>query len=67
MIITDVSMRRPVTVLRALADRWLIGDGLTGGERVVVEGLQRIRFVPGAPAPRVRFIERPAATPTTPR
>lgn len=44
--------RRPVTVLRALADRWLIADGLKGGERVVVEGIQRIRFAPGAPAPR---------------
>lgn len=53
--------RRPVTVMRALADRWLIADGLSGGERVVVEGIQRIRFAPGAPAPKVKFVEMPAA------
>ena len=49
--------RRTVIVMRALADRWLIADGLKGGERVVVEGIQRIRFMPGAPPPKVKFVE----------
>lgn len=49
--------RRPVTVMRALADRWLIADGLAGGERVVIEGIQRIRFMPGAPPPKVKYVE----------
>ena len=52
--------RRPVTVLRALADRWLLSDGLNGGERVVVEGIQRIRFIPGQPAPKVAVVEQTA-------
>ncbi len=50
--------RRAVTVLRAMEDRWLIADGLQGGEKVVTEGIQRIQFVPGAPAPKVRFVEK---------
>ena len=54
--------KRPVTVLRALANRWLIADGLKGGERVVTEGLQRIRFAPGAPAPKVKFLEAGGAS-----
>lgn len=52
--------RRTVTVMRALTNRWLISDGLKGGEKIVVEGIQRIRFVPNAPAPKVKFIEKPA-------
>ena len=52
--------RRTVTVLRALADRWLIADGLKGGERIVTEGIQRIRFAPDAPAPKVKFVEASA-------
>ena len=32
--------------LRAIGDRWLATKGLAAGERVIVEGLQRVR--PGA-------------------
>ncbi|MBW7861695.1 MAG: efflux RND transporter periplasmic adaptor subunit [Rhodocyclaceae bacterium] len=32
---------------RSLRDRWIVTDGLAGGERVIVEGLQRVR--PGIP------------------
>jgi membrane fusion protein (multidrug efflux system) len=37
---------RPVKVSSAIGDRWLVEDGLAAGERVVIEGLQKIR--PGA-------------------
>ncbi len=39
--------RRPVRVGRSLGDKWLVEDGLAAGDRVIVEGLQKIR--PGAP------------------
>ncbi|KGM54358.1 hemolysin D [Lysobacter daejeonensis GH1-9] len=38
---------RPVKVSRAIGDRWLVEDGLKAGDRVIVEGLQKIK--PGAP------------------
>ena len=34
---------RPVKVSSAIGDRWLVEDGLAAGERVVTEGLQKIR------------------------
>lgn len=49
--------KRAVTVIQALKDSWLINDGLSEGERIVVEGTQRIRFIPGSPAPRVKAVE----------
>lgn len=48
--------KRPVTVIRSVDDKWLIGSGLDGSENVVIDGIQRIRFMPGAPAPRVQPI-----------
>lgn len=39
--------RRPVTLGRSIADQVVIERGLEGGERVVVEGVQRVR--PGQP------------------
>jgi membrane fusion protein (multidrug efflux system) len=38
---------RQVKVSRAIGDKWLVEDGLAAGDRVIVEGLQKIR--PGAP------------------
>ncbi len=38
---------RPVVVSRAIGDKWLVESGLVAGDRVIVEGLQKIR--PGAP------------------
>jgi membrane fusion protein (multidrug efflux system) len=38
---------RMLTIDRAIGDRWLISSGLTAGERVIVEGTQRVR--PGVP------------------
>jgi len=37
---------RPVTVSRTIGDQWLVEDGLRPGDKVIVEGLQKIR--PGA-------------------
>ncbi len=36
----DVVRQREFTTLRAVGDRWLVGDGLKPGERVVVAGRQ---------------------------
>ncbi len=38
---------RAVQASRTIGDRWLVDSGLSAGDRVVVEGLQKIR--PGAP------------------
>ena len=38
--------RRPVVTAQALGDQWLIDNGLKAGEKVVTEGLQKIK--PGA-------------------
>ena len=42
-----VELRRLVTD-RAVGDEWLVTEGLAAGDRVIVEGLQKVR--PGAPA-----------------
>jgi membrane fusion protein, multidrug efflux system len=48
---------RPVRVSRTVGDKWLVESGLAAGDRVIVQGLQRIR--PGMP---VRIVEAaPAA------
>ena len=39
---------RPIKVSRTQGDAWLVEEGLAAGDRVIVEGLQKIR--PGAPA-----------------
>ena len=38
---------RPVTVARTIGDKWLVEDGLAAGDRVIIEGLQKIQ--PGMP------------------
>jgi membrane fusion protein, multidrug efflux system len=38
---------RPVQVSRTVGDKWLVDGGLTAGDRVIVEGLQKVR--PGVP------------------
>lgn len=43
----------PVKAPQAVGDRWVITEGLKGGEKVIVEGLQKVR--PGAPAKAVPF------------
>lgn len=48
-------VQRPVKVSRTSGDKWIVTSGIEPGERVVIEGLQRIR--PGA---SVRVVEAPA-------
>lgn len=55
----DVVERRVIHTDRAVGDAWLVTDGLKAGDRVIVEGLQRIR--PGAPVKVVPFGENKAA------
>jgi membrane fusion protein (multidrug efflux system) len=38
---------RPVKVSRTIGDKWLVEDGLKAGDKVIVEGLQKIG--PGMP------------------
>jgi membrane fusion protein (multidrug efflux system) len=49
---------RPVRVSQTVGDRWLVEEGLGAGDRVVVEGLQKIK--PGLP---VQPTEAAAGTP----
>jgi len=48
--------QRALRAERAIGDQWLVTDGLAAGDRVIVEGLQRVRA--GAPA---KAVERTAA------
>ena len=52
---------RPVKVGRTVGDRWLVEDGLAAGDRVIVEGLQKIQ--PGAPVEATEAGAPPAASP----
>lgn len=47
--------QRVLTLVRTIGDRWLVSDGLAPGDRVVVEGMQRVR--PGAVVKAVPFAE----------
>ena len=51
---------RPLKVSQTVGDQWLVEEGLAAGERVIVEGLQKIR--PGMPA-KVAQPPAPAAAP----
>ena len=45
--------QRMLTLDRAIGDKWLVSAGLTPGDRVIVEGMQRVR--PGAFVKEVPF------------
>ncbi len=52
----DIVEERVVSVMQALGNDWVVSDGLKQGDRLIVEGLQKIR--PGAPvAPELRPTE----------
>ncbi len=53
------AQQRPVKVSQTVGDAWLVEDGLKAGDKVIVEGLQKIK--PGAP---VQASERGAAPAT---
>ena len=56
---------RPVKVSRAIGDKWLVEEGLASGDRVIVEGLQKIR--PNAPVQPTEAGAPPAAAAATPQ
>ncbi|WP_304186117.1 efflux RND transporter periplasmic adaptor subunit [Phenylobacterium aquaticum] len=39
----DKAEIRPITVTQTMGDKWLVSAGLKPGERVIVEGLQKVR------------------------
>jgi membrane fusion protein (multidrug efflux system) len=45
--------QRVLTLNRAIGDQWLVASGLSGGERVIVEGMLKVR--PGAVVKTVPF------------
>ncbi|HOD84650.1 MAG TPA: efflux RND transporter periplasmic adaptor subunit [Acidobacteriota bacterium] len=55
---SGVAQVRMLTLDRTVTDRWLVSKGLSVGDRVIVEGLQRVR--PGMP---VRAVPLAAAKP----
>lgn len=57
---------RPITVSRTVGSSWLVEDGLKPGDKVIVEGLQKIQ--PGAPVKPVERGNAPAqsAAPAAP-
>lgn len=48
--------RRMLTLDRTIGDKWLVSSGLAPGDRLIVEGLQKVR--PGAEVKAVLFQER---------
>jgi membrane fusion protein, multidrug efflux system len=55
---------RPIVVTRAIGNRWLVTSGLSDGDQVIVDGLQRIQ--PGMPVKAVPYVPvaAPARMPT---
>jgi len=56
--------QRMLTLDRAIGDRWLVTKGLAAGDRVIVEGLQRVR--PGADVKAVPFTPAGGPEPVAP-
>ncbi len=57
--------QRTVQVSQTVGNRWLVEGGLAAGDKVIVEGLQKIR--PGAAVqPTERAAQTPAAAPAAP-
>ena len=54
---------RPMRVAQTVGDKWLVDDGLRAGDRVIVEGLQKIR--PGVPVKATEAAPAGAAPPAT--
>lgn len=55
---------RDVKVSRTIGDKWLVDDGLKAGDRVIVEGVQKVQ--PGMPAQAIELGEAPPAPPGAP-
>ncbi len=55
---------RPVQVAQSLGAQWVVTDGLQAGERIIVEGLQRVR--PGASVQAQEAESAPGSAPDAP-
>lgn len=51
--------QRSLVTDRAMGDQWLVSSGVAAGDRVIVEGMQKVR--PGMPVKAVPFGVKPAA------
>ncbi len=57
--------QRPLTLDRAIGDAWLVSSGLAPGERVIVEGIQKVRpgmSVQAVPGGKSESAAQPAET-----
>jgi len=52
---------RQVKVSRTIGDKWLVDEGLVAGDRVIVEGLQKVQ--PGMPATTIELGSAPPPPP----
>lgn len=52
---------RVIKVARTIGENWLVSDGLKGGERIILEGIQKAR--PGTQVKAVPFGSKPEAPP----
>lgn len=55
----EIAEQRVLEVGRAIGDKWVVADGLAAGDRVIVDGMQRLR--PGTPVAATEL--DPSATP----
>lgn len=55
----DTVEQRVVKVERTIGDNWLVSEGLKGGDRVILEGIQKAK--PGTPVRVVPFGSKPTA------
>jgi len=49
--------QRMLTLDRAIGDTWLVSEGLSPGDRIIVEGVQKVK--PGVPVKAVPFADGP--------
>lgn len=58
---SDKVEQRILTLNRAIADKWLVSEGLNPGDRLIVEGVQKVR-----PGSSVKVVPFQAAQPAAP-
>jgi len=58
---------RPVRVSQAIGDQWLVEEGLAAGDRVIVEGLQKVQPGASVQPTEAGAAPSPAATPSPAR
>ena len=59
----DKVKKRMLKIDRAIGNKWLVSEGLNAGDRVILEGLQKVKV--GSSVKVVPFGEKPAAAPPT--